>query len=846
MFHLNIADDDLWLLVGDFNFYRFSDNRNRPGANLSDSATFNEVISYHGLVELPIKGRAFTWSNMQTGPLLVQLDWFFTSPAWTLKFPNTMVNPLARPTSDHIPCVVAIGTEIPKAKVFRFENYWIKLPGFMDVVSRIWAINCPGDSAKCLSSKFKLLRKGLKNWSCSLSVINRLVENCNSIILMLDSFEEQRSLRISEWNFRNIVKAKLQHLLSCKQVYWKQRCTAKWAKFGSENTSFFHSMATIRFRHKNSISSLVRSDGSVAVEHSEKAGILWQTYRDRLSSSLPIDPSFDFSQYLHTADRLQALSVPFSHEEIDQVVADLPNDKAPGPDGFTGLFIKACWPIIKWDFYRLCQEFWDGSVNLQSINDAFITLIPKVHAPEGPNDYRPISLLNSCLKLLTKLLANRLQKRILSLVHADFLKSRTIQDCIAWTYEYIHQCKQSGQEVVILKLDFAKAFDTFVHAALLQILQCKGFDERWLRMIRLILSSGFSSILLNGVPGKKFPCRRGVRQGDPLSPVLFVEGADLLQSMVNHLAQMGLLTPPLPIPDTDFPTVQYADDTLLILQACPMQLLALKDLLQSFAAATGLKVNYDKSCLLPINVSGDRLQFLAGCFGCAVGSLPFTYLGLPLGTSKPTIQELTPIIDQIERRLNASARFLDYGGRLTLVNSVLSSLPLHFLCSLKIQKTILNLSDRSRRHCLWAKEDDSTSVNSLAAWSLVCRPKRHGGLGVLNMEIQNKALLMKQLHKFYSRADIPWVKLVWALYAPGAPHAQSSRGSFWWKDVFSLVGDYRSISRIQIGNGSSTLFWKDFWHGVTNLCDKFPRLFSYALNEDVTVADFVGDMPKRQ
>jgi hypothetical protein len=103
-----------------------------------------------------------------------------------------LVNPLARPTSDHIPCVVAIGTEIPKAKVFRFENYWIKLPGFMDVVSRIWAINCPGDSVKCLSGKFKLLRKGIKNWSSSLWVINRLVANCNSIILMLNSFEEQR------------------------------------------------------------------------------------------------------------------------------------------------------------------------------------------------------------------------------------------------------------------------------------------------------------------------------------------------------------------------------------------------------------------------------------------------------------------------------------------------------------------------------------------------------------------------------------------------------------------------------------------------------------------------------
>jgi hypothetical protein len=392
--------------------------------------------------------------------------------------------------------------------------------------------------------------------------------------------------------------------------------------------------------------------------------------------------------------------------------------------------------------------------------------------------------------------------------------------------------------VVILKLDFAKAFDTLEHAALLKILQCKGFDERWIRMIRALLTSGSSSVLLNGVPGKKLPCKRGVRQGDPLSPVLFVEGADLLQSMVNHLAQLGQLIPPLPIPGSDFPIVQYADDTLLILQACPVQLLALKELLQSFAAGTGLKVNYSKSCLLPVNVSSELLQFLATTFGCAVGSLPFTYLGLPLGTSKPTVQDLTPIVDQIERRLNASARFLDYGGRLTLVNSVLSSLPLHFLCSLKVQKTILKIFDRSRRHCLWAKEDDSTSVNALAAWSMVCRPKRQGGLGILNMEIQNKALLLKQLHKFYSNADILWVKLIWSLYAPGALHAQVSRGSFWWRDVFSLVGDYRSISKSQIGNGSSTLFWKDFWQCEINLCDKFPRLFSYALNEDLTVADF--------
>ena len=170
---------------------------------------------------------------MQSEPLLEQLDWLFTSSSWTLKFPNTLVHPLARPTSDHVPYVISIGTSIPKANVFRFENYWINMPGFLEIVKNIWDIHCPGDSAKSLSAKLKLLRKGLKKWSTSLSVIKKLISNCNKVILMLDDIEEQRTLHITEWNFRIIVKDKLRSLLNCQQEYWKKRCTTKWAKFGS-------------------------------------------------------------------------------------------------------------------------------------------------------------------------------------------------------------------------------------------------------------------------------------------------------------------------------------------------------------------------------------------------------------------------------------------------------------------------------------------------------------------------------------------------------------------------------------------------------------------------------------
>ena len=154
--------------------------------------------------------------------------------------------------------------------------------------------------------------------------------------------------------------------------------------------------------------------------------------------------------------------------------------------------------MIKEDFYKLCFDFFNGQVNLESINSSFITLIPKINSPEIVNDFKPISLLNCSIKLLTKILADRLQRIILQLLHHNqygFIKGRTIQDCIAWCFEYIHQCHQSRREIVILKLDFAKAFDTIEHCAIIQIMRQMGFPEKWLHWISMIFSSGYSSIL---------------------------------------------------------------------------------------------------------------------------------------------------------------------------------------------------------------------------------------------------------------------------------------------------------------------------------------------------------------
>jgi hypothetical protein len=243
---------------------------------------------------------------------------------------------------------------------------------------------------------------------------------------------------------------------------------------------------------------------------------------------------------------------------------------------------------------------------------------------------------------------------------------------------------------VILKLDFEKAFDKVEHQVILQVMRHKGFSRKWLNWIDNILKTGTSSVILNGIPGKTFQCRRGVRQGDPLSPLLFVLAADLLQSIVNKAWQLGVLKHP--ISDNfggDFPILQYADDTLLILPGHARVLFNLKGLLRSFSDSTGLHVNFNKSFLVPINIPSERATHLANTFGCQVGSMPFTYLGLPLGTTKPSVQDFTPVLNRIERRLSGISNLLSYDGRLITVNSVLSALPTFYMCSLKLPPAVV-------------------------------------------------------------------------------------------------------------------------------------------------------------
>jgi hypothetical protein len=408
---------------------------------------------------------------------------------------------------------------------------------------------------------------------------------------------------------------------------------------------------------------------------------------------------------------------------------------------------------------------------------------------------------------------------------------------LGWCFEYIHQCHHSRREAIILKLDFEKAFDTVEHSTILQMMQHMGLPNKWLMWIRSILSSGSSAVLLNGVPGKIFQCKRGVRQGDPLSPLLFVLAAEFLQILINKAASINLLKAPIPQASNDFPVIQYADDTLLIMQADANQLFFLRALLHSFKESSGLKVNYRKSQMIPINVAPDKMQLLANTFGCQVGTLPFTYLGLPMGTTKPTMEDLTPMMDRIERRLSACSTWLSYSGRLEMLNSAITPITTYTLGTIKVPKGVIDNIDRARKQCLWRGNDETIKGGNLVAWPTVMKPKEKGGLGIINLRLQNDALLLKHLHKFYNKEDVPWVHLVWdRYYIDKVPHTAKECGSFWWRDILRLSTIYRGIAQCTIGDGAIVGFWEDLWcEGV--LSSQLPRLFSFARKETILVKE---------
>ena len=412
------------------------------------------------------------------------------------------------------------------------------------------------------------------------------------ILHQFEIAQDSRQLSSGELWFKNCLKKHSLVLASLQRTIARLRSRISWLRDGDANTKLFHLHARHQKR-KNFIGKIVAGE-QFCTSHEDKAAAIDDFYENLLGSCPDREYSINLNELQIVAHDLADLELPFSEEEVWNTIKILPSDKAPGPDGFTGRFYKACWPIIKEDIMLAVSAVWNRKfVNLGVLNSAYITLLPKKDGADQPKDFRPISLVHSFAKLITKMMANRLAGRLQQMVcpiQSAFIKGRFIQDnfmLVQQTARLLHQQKQPR---ILLKLDISKAFDSVSWPFLLEVLQQLGFGQLWRDIISGLLSSSSTQVLLNGVPGDLIHHRRGLRQGDPLSPMLFILIMDVLGHMITKATSEGLLLP-LSSRGLQHRISMYADDVALFLRPESGDITTTMDILNMFGEASGLKTN---------------------------------------------------------------------------------------------------------------------------------------------------------------------------------------------------------------------------------------------------------------
>nr|XP_025639300.1 uncharacterized protein LOC112734266 [Arachis hypogaea] len=273
-----------------------------------------------------------------------------------------------------------------------------------------------------------------------------------------------------------------------------------------------------------------------------------------------------------------------------------------------------------------------------------------------------------------------------------------------------------------------------------------GFGQKWRAWVMECVTTASMSVLINGSPSKPFKMERGLRQGDPLSPFLFVLVVEVLHRMIGEAVRNGRISPLLVGRDSiELSHLQFADDTILF---CPPEDETIRNhrrLLRCFELMSGLTINFDKSSFIPINCDEQWAQCMCNLLGCANPRLVKTW---------------KPIIDKVEEKLSLwKAKVLNKAEKLVLIKSVLNSLPVYYLSLFKMAKAVAEKLISLQRRFLWCKEDGRNGM-ALVRWEVVQAPKKLGGLGMGDAVIRNIALLFKWWWRFAKEECPLWKKVV--------------------------------------------------------------------------------------
>ncbi|KAI3506473.1 hypothetical protein L1887_28832 [Cichorium endivia] len=843
-----------WIVFGDFNVVRREDERYNSHFCRYSARDFNQFIFNSGLCDLKMGGFRFTYF-CQRDCKLSKLDRFLVSHNLINLFPQLAAIALPRDLSDH--CPIVLQTEVVDfgKTPFRFFNSWMFRKDFDLIVKNTWAkFRGFGTPDRYLMAKLKFLKNEIRKWR-ALEHLKETgaLQGAKNRMEEIDKIAETRDLSLSELADRKDCFQKLVEFEKIASCDLKQRARLKWSIDGDENTKFFHAFVNNK-KQKNCIRGLnINGSWTTNADLIKKEIMLF--YKRKFAEKWKQRPKLT-SPHFRTlsAEDCSFLEMPFSLEEIKQAVWDCGSEKAPGPDGFTFKFVKKYWDVLSNDVLRLMKYF-EVMGHLEiGCNSSFITLVPKVKDPLNLSDYRPISLIGCTYKIIAKTLANRLKRVIgnsIDEVQTAFIEGRNILEGPLVMNEICAWAKKQKKNILLFKADFEKAFDSVNWCFLNDIMAQMGYGDKWRMWIMGCLRSARASILVNGSPTKEFSMEKGVRQGDPLSPFLFIMVMEGLNVVMKEARIKGLFTGiKIPHESLTISHLFYADDALFVGEWCKSNIKNLARILRCFFISSGLRVNFHKSKVFGVGVDPQVVAQWAAPLGCSPAYLPFSYLGVPVGANMRLKKNWTPVIDRFQAKLSTwKAKSLSFGGRLTLIKAVLGSLPTYYFSLFVAPLGVLNDLEKLRRKFLWGGVDAKKSIHWVS-WDRVTAEKKSGGLGVGSLKAFNRALIVKWWWRFRVEKPTIWSKTIKGIHnlanKPANYLAKKTIPGVWNQiagiseelDVNGLSIDEMLVKKV--GSGRNTLFWLDKWIGDSALKSKFPMLYNLESRKRSTVADRVS------
>lgn len=508
------------------------------------------------------------------------------------------------------------------------------------------------------------------------------------------------------------------------------------------------------------------------------------------------------------------LSLPFSEDEVFSALSQMAPLKSPGPDGFPVIFFQKYWHLIGSNITTCVLDFLNLHRLPHALNYTFIVLIPKIAKPSRITEFRPISLCNIVYKISAKALANRLKTpldSVTSPTQSAFVPGRLIMDNTLVAYEvnhHIHCHTQGKQAFMALKLDVSKAYDRVEWLFLEKILAKLGFIRSIVDLIMLSVSSVSYSFLLNGSQFGYLIPRRGIRQGDPLSPYLFIYCVEGFIQMINAAVGQGRMkgiqiAPSAPV----ILNLCFADDTVLFTQATIQEPEVVRSIMNKYAAASGQVINMEKSTMVfSPNARPGEVAAIQQILPFQVVEPFDRYLGLPARIERSKVEVFNYLKDRLWSRVNG------WNGREVLIKSVLQAIPTYVMSCFKLPSTILEEVEKIIRKYWWGSK--SLRGISWMSWARLCRPKSEEGIGFRNMESFNLALLAKQAWRITTKPEPLLSRILEARYFPNSSFFVADLGdrpSQTWRSNLLARPHLEAGLRKWIGNGEDTHLWGEAW-----------------------------------